>query len=285
MSGHAVAVYRIPSHTRSRVITDALMSGIEAAGDRPQLLNPLEYKGKPEAPVCAFYGLDGGLDRIFQDYKSAGLHAVYVDLGYWERRQGGRWTGYHKVVVNHRHPVSYFMRRPLPAWRAEAVGVKVQPWRRAGGHILLAGMGDKGAGAEGFKPEGWERETIAELRRYTKRQIVYRPKPSWKQARPILGASYSPREQPVEQVLANAWAVVTHHSNVAVDGLVAGVPAFTWGGVALPMALSRLDRIEDPLLPEGREQWAANIAWQQWSVREIAEGLPWRFLKAEGLLP
>ena len=208
-----------------------------------------------------------------------------MDLGYWGRRQGGRWAGYHKLVVNARHPTAYFNRRALPSCRASELRVFPEPWRADGSAILLAGMGDKGAAAEGFLPEAWERETIAELRRFTKRPIIYRPKPSWKKAAPIAGVSYSPRTEELSAVLRRCWAVVTHHSNVAVDGLVAGVPAFTWGGVAEPMALRRLDLIEEPLRPEGRWEWISNIAWTQWSVTEIALGDPWRHLKAEGLLP
>lgn len=279
-----VTVFQLRDHTRSKVICEALAAGIRAAGDVPVIRDPDTYAGA-DTRVCAFYGLESQLPRIFQDYKSTpGARAVYVDLGYWGRRQGGRWTGFHKLVVNARHPTAYFQRERHPGDRAAALGVAPAPWRSDGDAILLAGMGDKGAGAEGFLPEAWERETIAQLRRYTKRRIIYRPKPSWKKAKPIEGVGFSPRTEDVERVLARAWAVVTHHSNVAVDGLVAGVPAFSYGGVAEPLALRDLSRIEDPLRPDGREQWIADLAYTQWSVAEIASGAPWRHLRREGLL-
>jgi hypothetical protein len=146
-------------------------------------------------------------------------------------------------------------------------------------------MSDKGALAEGYQPEEWERWAIAEIKKYSKRTIVYRPKPSWKGAKPITGTITSGREREVEQDLRNAWAVVTHHSNVAVDALVAGVPAFCWGGVALEMSLQTLARIEDPHFPDGRLQWMADIAYTQWSIAEMRTGLPWVHLKKEGLIP
>lgn len=278
-----VAVYQLEDHHRSGVICSALMKGIRAAGDRPILIPEPHYIRKPVAPVAVFYGLERNLRHVLNDYSEVGK-AVYVDLGYWGRRDGGRWSGYHKLCVNARHPTTYFQARTHDDRRARALGIKAKPWR-SGDHILIAGMGDKGARADGFEPEQWERETINELRRHTNRRIIYRPKPSWKRARPIPGVGFSPKVQEIESVLASCHAVVTHHSNVAVDGLVAGIPAFCWSGVASLLASQDLSKIETPLYPDGREQFINDLAYTQWSIAEMAVGLPWRHLKDEGLIP
>jgi hypothetical protein len=277
-----VAVYQLPSHRRSRVITEAMLKGIAAAGDRPRQRWANQYRG-PEAPVGVLYGLEGLAPRIFRDHQRAG-GLVFVDLGYWGRREGGRWTGYHKVVVNERHPTAYFQRRPHDFDRAARLELKAQPWRSSGRHVLLCGMSDKGAQACGFAPEQWERETIARLLKATDRPIVYRPKPSWYGSRPLPGAGYSPREETFEQALADAWCVVSHHSNCNVDGLLAGVPSFCVEGVAAPLSETDLTKIETPRRPGGREQWIADLAYTQWTVDEIAQGKAWRHLKDEGLL-
>jgi hypothetical protein len=277
-----VAVYQLPSHRRSRVIVDAMLKGIAFAGDRPRRIMETHYSGV-EAPVGVLYGLEGQAPRIFRDY-SAQKTMVFVDLGYWGRREGGRWTGYHKVVVNGRHPTSYFQRRSHPGDRAARLGVRIEPWRPRGSHVLVCGMSDKGAQACGFAPEQWERATIAKLSQVTDRPLVYRPKPSWYGARPLPGTDYSPREQTFEEALQGAWCVVSHHSNCNVDALVAGVPSFCVDGIAAPLSESDLTKIETPCRPEGREQWVADIAYTQWTVDEIARGLPWRHLKDEGLL-
>lgn len=276
-----VIVYRIREHYRSSVVCDALAQGIAAAGERVRVRYENEYGGL-EGDVAVFYGLEGNLGRILEEYGGA-RRALYVDLGYWGRREGGRWSGYHKIVVNARHPTKYF-RAGCDDRRRLAHGIAPAPWRKRGSHILLAGMGDKGARAEGYAPEEWERWAIAEIRRYSQRPIVYRPKPSWKHARAIAGVGYSPRTQPVEQLLPNCHAVVTHHSNVAVDGLVAGVPCFVWGGVASTMGLQELGAIESPWLPEGREQWVNDITYCQWSIAEMSSGLPWRYMRSRGLV-
>lgn len=279
-----VAVYQIREHHRSRVVCEAMRAGIAATGDRVIQMFTDQWSG-PIAETAVFYGLEPPLQRIFDEYRKPGRRAVYVDLGYWGRREGGRWSGYHKVVVNSRHPSAYFQARRHERSRIEHLGVQVRPWRRGGGYILLAGMGDKGALAEGYQPEQWERWAIEEIRKVTDRPIMYRPKPSWKRAKPIAGVGFSHRDEKIEAVLKRAHSVVTHHSNVAVDGLVAGIPAFCWSGVAAGLSLQELSQIERRHTPDGREQWIADIAWTQWSIAEMAQGLPWRHLKGEGLVP
>jgi hypothetical protein len=279
-----VVVYQIAgTHRRSKLICEAMMTGIKARGDNPTLRHEHDYR-EPEAEVAVFYGFVGKLPQIMRDYRDAGLKAVYVDLGYWGRHDGGRWSGFHKVVVNSRHPTEYFQAKQMGPARASRFHVRPAAWSENGQHILLAGMGDKGAEAEGYKPEQWERSAIEEIRRYTDRRIIYRPKPSWKTAKPIEGAQFSAPQQPLDVVLKTAHAVVTHHSNVAVEGLVAGVPAFCWDGVAKPMSGQDLSRIENPHRPEGRQEWINNIAWVQWSIPEMHLGKAWGYLKDEGLI-
>jgi hypothetical protein len=242
-----------------------------------------------EAEVAVFYGLTDRLTTIFQDYSIA-AKAAYIDLGYWGRREGGRWNGYHKVCINSRHPTEYFQLRKHSPNRAERFGINIEPWRvgrywkEDKKYILLCGMGDKGAQAEGYRAEQWERWAIEEIRSRTNRPIVYRPKPSWKCARRIQGVGFSHKDVSIEEALVNCHAVVTHHSNAAVDAMVRGIPAFVWKGVGVVIGSSNLDDIDTPRYPEGREQWVNDIAHTQWSVDEMRAGIAWRDLSEEGLV-
>jgi len=88
-----------------------------------------------------------------------------------------------------------------------------------------------------------------------------------------------------ERLFKDCHAIVTHHSNVAIDGLFAGVPGFCFDGAAKCMTLQDLSQIEKPIRPPGRLQWLANVAWCQWDINEIRSGAMWRFLGSEGLIP
>jgi len=279
----SVAVYRYPHSRRSSFCAEAMAQGIRASGDQVHDRVMSQYEGRPDTDVAVFYGFNRDL---LDGYRVAGKKAIYVDLGYWARE--GQ-TGHHKLGLNSRHPTAYFQRRAHAPDRWRRLNVTIQPWRAANpaAPIIVAGMSGKGALAEGFHPQEWERKAIAELRKHTQRRIIYRPKPNWTGSRPIDGADFQKgdsqgRDVPV--VLRNCHAIVTHHSNVAVDALLAGVPVFSVEGIAAKLGLSDLSKIETPVYPDGREQWAYDAAYTQWTVPEMASGAPWRHLKEEGLV-
>ena len=247
----------------------------------------LDYRN-PDFDIAIFYGL---MRSILDGYKSVRRPAIYIDLGYFGRHEGGRREGYHKMVLNGRHPTTYFQNKRHDEKRFKHFGISVREWRGGlrDGYIILAGMSAKAAAAEKFKPEEWESKAVAEIRRYTNREIFYRPKPNW------LGATCLPNTRQVRgektegdiyNFLDNCHAIVTHHSNVAVEGLLYGVPVFCWDGVATApgKACRDLSRIEDPPAPTGREQWAADIAWTQWNIAEMKSGAAWQYLKDEKLV-
>ncbi len=235
--------------------------------------------------IAVFYGMSGRLPRVMKDYKKSGATAVYIDLGYWGRRDGGRLAGYHKVSVNDRHPTAYFQSVRHPTDRLSKFRIKIKPWRRSGKQILIAGMSGKGAISQKFQPGEWESLAVEDIKRYSKRPIIFRPKPSCRYGIKIPGCPVSPADQRIVDALHNCHAVVTHHSNAAVDAILEGIPAFAIRGVATPLALDDLSKIEEPLYPDGREQWAADIAYCQWNLNEMATGQVWRHLKSEGLIP
>jgi len=277
-----VAVYRSPK-TRSRVIAEAMSYGVRAVGDLPTVLESSSFRGA-EHDVAVFYGMHGSLTHVYKSYQDVGKPVVFVDMGYWNRLKGGRNVGYHKITVNSRHPTEYFQRQKHSKRRFRETRINVSP-RRFGRRVLVAGMSDKAAFHAGFKPNEWEIKTVETLLQNTDREIVYRPKPSWRGAVPIEGTTYSPKSEPLGAAMFNCHAVVTHHSNVAVDGLVSGLPAFCEEGVASVMGASDLSGIESPIFIDDRIQWLSDIAYCQWNVQEIHRGTPWRHLKDEGLIP
>lgn len=279
-----VMVAEQPNHKRSEIVCRAMLEGIKRVGDVATLVPSAKYDGLVKYDVAVFYGLGAKCGDILRDYSERAT-AVYIDLGYWGRKAGGRFIGYHKLSVNGRHPTAYFQKRRHDDSRMKKFGVVVRDWRPPGSYILLAGMGPKGSVAEGYGLGGWECEAIKTLRRVTDRPILYRPKPNWDGAYPLPGTIFSPPDSATLQEQAQrAHCVVSHHSNANVECLLDGVPSFTTAGVAEVLSLRDLEAIEAPIRPPGREQWAADIAWTQWSVEEMAEGLPWRHLKDEGLV-
>ena len=281
-----VAVWSLSGKARSQSIATALGAGASTIGYKALIRMDSAYRG-PVGDIAAFYGFQKCFPKMMADYRALNKTVIFVDLGYWGRRHGGKINGFHKVSVNARHPNAYLMAKARASKRLEQSKVRVLPWKTGGKSIIVAGMSDKSAESYGLKPTEWESWAIAELKKHTKRPIIYRPKPSWRAARPIAGAEFQkPTSGDADaSTFVDCHAVVTHHSNMAMDALINGVPAFCWDGAPTCMSLQDLAQIETPLRPDNREQWLANLAWCQFSVAEIQSGMMWRTMKNDGFIP
>lgn len=221
---------------------------------------------------------------IFAEYRAKGRHFLYIDLGFWHRRgvDPHRYDGYHKVVIDNWCPVET-MQRGCPGDRLKSFGVELKP-SKPGEHIVIGGMSERSALDHGFAAEQWEREAIRKIAAGSRRRIVYRPKPSWKQARAIPGADYA-KEGDIQSVLDGAHALVTHHSNTAVDAIVAGVPVHCESGVGSLLSTVSFEDIDHPRwIPTEEERLSVlqDVAYLQWSIAEMRSGACWEYYR--GLL-
>jgi hypothetical protein len=146
--------------------------------------------------------------------------------------------------------------------RFRAFRIPVREWRRRGSYIVLCPNSPAFLARHGAAD--WTERTVERLKAFTDRPIRIRQKRD---------------RRPLSHDLIDAWAVVTFASNAAVEAVLAGVPAFcTRPCAGLVMGCDDLSRIENPAMPNGREQWAARLASHQWTLDEMARGDLWRVL-------
>jgi hypothetical protein len=209
-------------------------------------------------------GLQWGSLEILQQVRAQGLPYIFVDRAYFG---GGPGSGRFRLACNAYQ--KHWVDGPDPAYPARLTrwGVKLQPWHARGEHLLLVPPGP--AICRLFELGDWEATMLAELRRLTRRPVV---------------VSYKGDPKPLSQRLDGCHAVITWTSNVAVEAIVAGVPAFVAeASAARPVArpLADLDGgLESPLRPgdNARLRWAESLAAGQWTLDEIAAGAPARAL-------
>ena len=151
--------------------------------------------------------------------------------------------------------------------RLDALGVDLAPWRRDGAHVLVCPPDDAIGRLMGFDPAAWQADVLGRLRAHTDRPLRIRDRRAAK---------------PLARDLAGAWALVTWTSNAAVEAVCAGVPVFCTGDCAAAV-MGRTDpvNIEYPVYPDGRRDWAAKLAANQWTLDEIAAGDAWWALNKE----
>lgn len=259
-----------PNQHRSQRVMTAFTRSILQAGHKPW--------GKTEdADAGIIYGMGPGHVLYRDELVARGKPVLIVDLGFWNRSYSLGDKAQYKVSVNSHHPCDLIQNLKCSSDRFQKLGLTIEPWKTPGRHILLAGMGQKSCVLYKYPDQSWDLSAVKDLRQHTKRDIWYKPKPSWRGCPPIAGTVYTV-DTPIETALEGAFACVTHHSNAAVDALLKGVPAFTWDGAAKHMAINDLSKIETPFYPDNREQFFSSLAYFNWSVAEIASGECWRWM-------
>ena len=246
---------------RVRMINDATAAGARRHGI--DVVFATDFDGEILGDVAVAYGWVH--EPIFTAYKSAGAHYVYWDLGYWGRRIS---DGYHRCAIDDWDTVVNML-HGCPSDRFDKWGIDValpvDLSRRK--EVLIAGMSAKSAGTHGFKPGEWETCTQSYLSSFGA-PIHVRKKPTSKEP-----------AEPIEQALSRTRLVVSHHSNVAIDALIAGVPSYVEAGIGL-LTTSSLD-VDNPTFPSRGKQMQTlyDAAYTQYSITEMANGVAWNYIQ------
>lgn len=267
---------------RERALAASFGVGVVEAGDA---FAPRELSPDAEVEDCDLAVMVGVKTKVlWERCKARGVRTLMMDKGYNRRRGGGRVWEYWRVSLDHHQPGVGAISRDYPRDRIAELGDAAARWRRAGSVIILAGSSAKyHAFAEIEQaPTEWAREAVRLIRERSDLPIIYRPKPSWRDARPIAGTRYSPASEGLGLWLPQTHALVTHGSNSCVDALLAGVPSICLGRAAIwSISSQSLDEIASPRLADKRERvrMLACLGYHQWTESEMRAGRAWREIR------
>lgn len=275
---------------REYAIADHFAQGVRKHGDTCNVMPTADYQGpNNETDVAVFIGIKGYSRLIMETHVAAGKHSIICDKGYCGGPRGPR-SKYVRVSIDDLQPHMYFQTPHRSDARIKELGVQLQPTKKNGNNIFIAGGSLKYAnwhrfnGKDGMDPlTRWAHDLIRNISGRTPRPIVYSPKPSWKEAVPIPDSRFA-HPANLEKELANAYAVVTYGSNVGIDALTAGVPNFCLGdGIVRSLCITTIRKINEPYYPTDEERWQmlADISWCQWNLEELKNGQGWETMKEQ----
>jgi hypothetical protein len=215
--------------------------------------------------AAALYGVKSETYGIWQAIRLSRARWFYLDNAYFGR---GRFYRVTEGAIQH-SGLGDIASDTVAQPRWQRHGLRFKDWRRIGDHILVCDQSDaflKLVG--GVDPMAWRRQVRATIGLNSDRPLVWRSKGS---------------KRALSDDLRKCWAVVTYTSNCAIDALLAGVPIFVLGpSAARPMGQNDLSLIEQPLYPDNREEWAAVLAANQWTLEEMRSGQAWSALNGIG---
>lgn len=255
-----VAVVRAGPHKArlAEPVADAFTRCFEGRGWRVQR-HEKPIKGEPD--FVAGYGWREVMVDAYSRWPGRVLH---VDGGFWGRDRyvklamGGRWS-----------PLSG---RDYDGGRLGKHQIIAQKSRAPGKRVLVCGMSEKAATSWGLDEQEWERWAV-EVLRSVGADVIFRPKPN-RGGKKIKGAAFDEGTS-IYRSLNQVDAVATHHSNAAIDAIVAGLPIYVEVGLAEPMSVGRIEDL--PGAPShsitARSRFLREVAWHQWTLEELASGI------------
>lgn len=167
-----------------------------------------------------------------------------------------------------------------------------KPWKTDGEYILVCTQHELSEQWKGMPSvKDWVIDTCNEIKKHSTRPIVIRHHPRFTTVMhpselPANCSFYKPKkiegsydDFDFDDSIANAWCVVNHSSNPAIEAAIKGVPVFcSKHNLAYDIGTDDYSMIETPLRPE-RSDWLNKLAHTEWYLEEIKMGIPWRRLK------
>ena len=201
-------------------------------------------------------------------------------------KRGTTW----KVGLNGINRDAYFGDDGNTSDRRISLGLELTPWRTDGEFILICGQHDKSLQWQDMpRMSEWLISTIEEIRKHTDRSIIYRPHPRcplpnienqfknvYRQEPKHVSGTYDDFDMQFD----NIWATISHSGNPGIHSCIAGVPSFVSShSLAYPVAndINLLHNIENPAKPD-RSQWLNDYAYTEWTIKEISDGNPLKYL-------
>jgi hypothetical protein len=216
--------------------------------------------------------------KIWDHYRKQNKPVIVLEVGSIKR--GITW----RVGINGINRTAFFGNSGNNNTRANQLGLVLKPWRLNGEYILICGQHDKSLQWQGMPTMSrWITDTIDTLQIHYDYPIVVRPHPRCNL--PDLERQYKNvyRQDPqrIEGTyddfninFSNVRYTVSWSSNPGIHSIIGGVPAFVSPySLAFDVACPHLLMVNNPNMPD-RQQWINDLAWTEYTVEEISNGLP-----------
>ena len=230
--------------------------------------------------------------KIIDQLRARKIPQVFVDSNILHySRPEHQWHRYSLNSVYPNDGIYFFDKLDTDKWARYSAwhGVKLEPWRQTGNHILIFCQRPKGWNMFGNNQEDWLDSTISKIRQHSKRPIMIRMHPGdgsrFKAIEKIqkrYGTSVTISEHAnIRDALVNAWCTVGYNSTPNVVSAIEGIPGYvqdpahSW---AADVAFTDLSQLENPPLPD-RTDWVNRIANIHWSNEEVRSGQLWAAIK------
>lgn len=216
--------------------------------------------------------------QIYERYRKHNIPVIIIEVGNLKRNVTWR------ICLNHINGLGTFPNEiDLDNDRPKKLKIKLQPFNNSRKNtILIATQHHKSLQWQGMPPmDRWLTKLIDNIREKTDMPITIRPHP--RSPMPAIEHEFKNvyRQNPSKvtgtyddfDIEYNYHIVINHNSGVPIHAAIAGTPVICdTSSLAYPVSDS-LENIINPTLPD-REEWLVRLTHTEWTVDEIAKGIP-----------
>jgi hypothetical protein len=260
-------LYREYGALNSKPVFDAFEQGLKSLGH--EVVNTPD--GIPVIWSVLWHGRMAHNERIYQTH----CPIVIIEVGNLHR--GKTW----RVSLNHINSLGKFgNHEDLDSDRPKKLGVNlgaVKENRRP--EIMIATQHQRSLQWQGQPPIlDWVHSTVKQIRQHSDRKIIVRPHPRSPISLNIPGVEVGLPRQIVGSyddfdIDYNCHCVVNHNSGPAVQAAIHGTPVICDTSSLAGEISGKFEDIENIKLPD-REDWFLRLCHTEWTVSEIAQGIP-----------
>jgi hypothetical protein len=264
-------LYREYGALNSKPVFDAFEQGLKSLGHEV-VTTP---DGIPVIWSVLWQGRMAPNEKIYQTHHPI----VIIEVGNLLR--GETW----RVSINHINGLGKFgNHEDLDLDRLKKLGVKLGSVKETRPpEIMIATQHQRSLQWKG-QPAiiDWVQSTVDRIRQYSDRKIIVRPHPRSPISLNIPGVEVGlPRQIAGTydgfDIDYNCHCVVNHNSGPAVQAAIHGTPIICDSSSLAGEISSRFEDIETIKLPD-REEWFLKLCHTEWTVSEIAQGIPMKRL-------
>ena len=263
--------------TTARFVTEKYIEFANKGMPGSKILPYDQVIEKQDATKVWFFGILRGTNLVYEHCKSNKIDFYYMDRPYWGI---SRQAPYFLRIVKNDHVKNFIEERPDDRFKA-SFPFDIKPFHKNGKKILVCPPTN--SISTFFKCEDWLQNTMADLKKYTDREIIVREKPYNPEAQRgpdgKIQTGENSNKVPKEPIdWRDIHAVVTNNSSITIKALANGVPVFAdSNNCAFPIAGKSLSRIEDPVYIDPRPLFYS-LAYGQFTAKEMSNGTALRIL-------
>jgi len=230
-------------------------------------------------------GRMSGYRPIWNRYTNKNKAVVVIEVGGIKRNET------FKIAINGINREADFANQQFDDDRWKKFNISLRPWKQTGDNIIICGQHSNSHQWRNNPPmTKWIEEQIQKIREHTEKPIVIRPHPRHRVAIDttkfrnvkIIGPKRDHNtydDTDLNKAFENAWTVINHSSNPAIQAVFNGIPVFvSESSLCYDIGNSDYKDIENPVMPD-RQNWCNQLSYTEWFPDEIEQGIPWQRIK------